>query len=458
MSEKRKTLSEITSGLRSEKVKVRQEAFNLLRPLLQVEPVLAFLDDDRQGWIILYESIFEAFAKDKQTCTKSGRISTSTSGAAAQALKRMSETAQLVRELVEKCIQRHVWKITRVLLENLFSQLRYHGELIQDVSLHFIKTLTIIFSWQPHLDRMEESQWIKYAELCFNVLLNDPFRTRLEDDLQEDTQEEGFQQESSVEDIVMEDPDSMDIDEPSHSSKKRRYPESPQKTQPSRSQSDRRATESKSRGSRVITQEQIELIRLLCVILRSPAAPFTSPSYHFLPAAVLNRMYRLLVMYPNNSSIQTYYLRALSATLSRLTLNRRDIVVKFAHRIWPYLVALWGTREQESKERLITILKQLFPYYTLQESQASDLSYADGVTKLWQALGATEGRKGMEGLSLESLRLRLRVGEETVPFATSTYQHGWHFDDNQALAWAILELQADCAGKVGSTFLVRGHT
>jgi ataxia telangiectasia mutated family protein len=33
-------------------------------------------------------------------------------------------------------------------------------------------------------------------------------------------------------------------------------------------------------------------------------------------------------------------------------------------------------------------------------------------------------------------------------FVAHTFRAGWHFDSSQALAWALMELQADCAEKV----------
>jgi hypothetical protein len=76
----------------------------------------------------------------------------------------------------------------------------------------------------------------------------------------------------------------------------------------------------------------------------------------------------------------------------------------------------------------------------------------EGIRKLWRLLeGEAESRWGADGLSFDSLRLEVALGGELnnlSVFVARTFRAGWHFDSEQALAWGILELQADCAEKV----------
>jgi ataxia telangiectasia mutated family protein len=56
----------------------------------------------------------------------------------------------------------------------------------------------------------------------------------------------------------------------------------------------------------------------------------------------------------------------------------------------------------------------------------------------------------VDGLSLECLRLELAEPDagNGGAFVARTFRAGSNFDAVQALSWAILELQSDCAEKV----------
>jgi len=178
-----------------------------------------------------------------------------------------------------------------------------------------------------------------------------------------------------------------------------------------------------------------------------------------LADGILNRLLRFVHVYPVDTSLHQDFLIAVAATLSHLALNRRDAVTRFARGIWHGLVDMWGTKNKGIKETLVVILRVLFPFYTAsdpnQDSSASVFDYTDGVSRLWQLLdNEADNRWGMESLSIDSLRLQLLSPPETQTkgqarsFITRTFQYGWNFDAGQALAWATLELQADCVEKV----------
>ena len=109
------------------------------------------------------------------------------------------------------------------------------------------------------------------------------------------------------------------------------------------------------------------------------------------------------------------------------------------------------------KEGIIIVLRILFPFVIsdndLSEPNDTQFDCAESIGRLWYLLnGEAESRWGVDCLSLDCLRLELIKSDgrsdETVPFVASTFRSGWSFDEGQALAWAILELQADCANKV----------
>jgi len=62
---------------------------------------------------------------------------------------------------------------------------------------------------------------------------------------------------------------------------------------------------------------------------------------------------------------------------------------------------------------------------------------------------------GAERLTLDALRFELLdpadsggLDGASGAFVAQTFRAGWDFNAGQALSWAILELKADCAGKV----------
>ncbi|KAI9509667.1 hypothetical protein F5148DRAFT_1185674, partial [Russula earlei] len=173
---------------------------------------------------------------------------------------------------------------------------------------------------------------------------------------------------------------------------------------------------------------------------------------------MLDRLSRFFQLFPTDTSLHPDFIVILSATLSHLALNKRDAVTRFAKRSWDGLLGIWGTKNKTTKESLIVVLRILFPFYTDRCPEAGlaslDFSYLEGVSRLWHLLdGEAESRWGVDGLSLNSLRLS-RTGNQpcsaskTGAFVARTFQYGWNFDANQAMTWTILELQADCAEKL----------
>ena len=249
----------------------------------------------------------------------------------------------------------------------------------------------------------------------------------------------------------------METDEPPLSSRKRRLDNTPQRTLPA---STPRASippsaSFQSSGNRLVSQEQRAFLNLLRSLLVSPAAPILSTTLPIQPVAILNRMHRLLAAYHRNTSVQSDILQSLSAILPVLALNKRALVVRFARRAWVNLVSMWNMKNVSAREHLVTILKLLLPYYIIEHRPElpTPSMVADGIKKLSRALEQSDnGRRSAEGLSFDALRLQIEPprdsGQPGLAFVAGTFQHGWQFDEKQALAWAVLELQADCLAKV----------
>lgn len=195
---------------------------------------------------------------------------------------------------------------------------------------------------------------------------------------------------------------------------------------------------------------------ILSLLLRSSSIPLLSPKYEKVLPALFDRLARFIRTNPGDSSLHHDYLVAVSAALSHVSLNARKVVSKFAHEAWDGLIGMWGTKNQKMKQDLVVVIRSLLPFLTAQpttEGEMPEFAYGDGVAKLWHLLNAeVENRWGVHGLSLDCLRLQVVEpnGEAGTcgAFIADTFRYGWHFDSNQALAWAVLELQADCTEKV----------
>jgi serine-protein kinase ATM len=326
-----------------------------------------------------------------------------------------------------------------------------HGKLFAPVALDYIKVLKAVVSFQAHMDYLDDATWIEIVQLAFNVVLGDSLRAKLgtsdQADAEDDDSEDAF---LSPEDEAETSDDGGD-DHARSLSKKRRRPA------PTRSRAS--TPRPKQKVTHAASSEQVELISVLRIMLCARSAPLLSPKYPYLASAILKRLQRFLVVYPSETSLHQDYLLALSATLSHLSLNRRKDVETFTRDAWSSLVYLWGTGNKSpwKKEALVAVLRVLFPFLAADETLSS--KWRDGVIKLWDFLhGEADLRTGIDGLSLDSLRLEIASsrgqfdgGDARGAFVAETFKAGWHFDAEQALAWAMLELQADCTKKVDLT-------
>jgi serine-protein kinase ATM len=304
------------------------------------------------------------------------------------------------------------------------------------------------------------------VQIGWNIVLGDPIRTTLEDD---DGEQSSEALSVNDDDMYMDDDPEEDEDDPMPSttqSLKRRRALSVTPRASSKSQATAKpksqSQHSQKRSSQPPSLEQIEYVSLLAILLRFPSAPLLSTASPYLASSILRRLHRFIEIYPTDTSMHHDYILSVSATLSHLSLNKKQDVTKFARDAWDGLVALWGTKNKKMKEGLVGILRVLFPFYTATDngySSGSDASpkfdCSDGISKLWHLLdGEAESRWGVDGLLLDSLRLEVVSAadedkrNEMGAFVMNTFRAGWHFDAGQALAWAVLELQADCADKV----------
>ncbi|KAI0954122.1 hypothetical protein AcV7_007443 [Taiwanofungus camphoratus] len=452
----RNTLNVILEQLKSDKVRDRQEGLSSLRTAFAHDSVILNVDEKRDGraWLIIFQALFTAVLSEKAK-----RGATASGGAAA--VRRLSEAAAVVRWLTERSVHMMNKKAIKPLLVHLLQTMVHDGKLFGAVALDYVKTIRCILEWTPHLDHLDDSMWVNILELGFNVVLGDPLRKRLDEDRDQDDSREdsvALGTDIDVSDLVQGDEEEEDIGTPSTSTsnttRKRRY-QSPKQT--SLPQASRAASSApKVSQSKPVSKEQIEFMSIIGTLLRSSSAPLLASNYTYLPAAVMNRFERFVRTYPPDTSLYHDCLQALSATLPDIALNHCTLVSKFAETTWDRLVGLWNTKNQRMKEDLLVVLRTLFPFLTEDQTEDDRLAstrYGFSIAKLWNLLnGEAESRWGTDGLSLDALRLQLirSDGSEDTSraFVANTFRYGWHFDPNQALAWAVLELQADCAKKL----------
>ncbi|KIJ20941.1 hypothetical protein PAXINDRAFT_125515 [Paxillus involutus ATCC 200175] len=452
-------LKTVVDRLKSEKVKERQEGIALLHSTFAREDAVYSIEDGR-GWLVLYQALFTTVKIEKlDTVKKAGKAGTA--GAAAQ--RRLTEAAASVRWMVERSVHCLSKKTLTPLLDHLTQMLVHRGQIFTPVALDYIKTIKLLLSWTPHMDHINVDIWVKLVEICFNIILDDS----LENELVQ-TKEEMSLSAPADDSMYQSDPaPSEDNNLPSTSRstqvRKRRLREhsaTPAPGATSYNPSGRRASR------HAVSLEQIECASLLALLFRHSTAPFLAEvekpdpsdpdSYPnkcvLVPIAppLFLRMKRFLERYPTDTSLHHDYLLALQPFLSQVSLNYKAEVDSLACSTWDALVGLWGTKNKRIKESLVGILRTLFPFLTATRGGPTN-GWADGLRKLWTLLnGEAESRWGIDALSIDSLRLQVSVDKanDQEVFVAKTFRAGWNFDATQALAWALLELQADCAEKL----------
>lgn len=445
-------LNAVVELLQSSKVKERQEGIISLKEAFSRDDVVLNLEEGR-AWLVVYQALFTAVTSEKAECVKKAASGKNASTGAA-ALRRLGDAATTVRWLVERSNCRLTAKVLTPLLTHLLQMMVYRGQLYTPLALSYLKTIKILLSWTPHMDHIDAATWISIAELAFNIILDDPIKRKF-DDVTGENNDESMQVDLSA--MYQDDSDEGDDRGPSASTQKRKRKARehsstpvPGATHPTRLL--------KAPVHRSVSLEQVECASLLVLLFRSPTAPFLSEDIPNLSLSILARMTRFLERYPGDASLHHDYLLALQPVLSHLCLNRTKDVKTFAHSTWDQLVGLWGTKNKRMKESLVGILRTLFPFFAHNDLHAYT-AWADGVYKLWALLSSeAESRRGLDSLSLDSLRLEILPSNTENygrgVFVAHTFRAGWHFDHSQALAWALMELQADCAKKASPHQLI----
>ncbi|EKM50032.1 uncharacterized protein PHACADRAFT_153321 [Phanerochaete carnosa HHB-10118-sp] len=420
-------LEQIINLLHSTKIKERTNGVELLSSLFSVPNKVEKLAES-QDLLLLFVALFDCFGYEKGAYTKK-----STAGSTTTAENRLKAVARVLRTLVERTCRQWNRKALRVALEHLFENCKYNGTLFEPTALDYFHAIAHIFRFRPHVDNLDHSTWIRLVDLMFNVILEDPFKTRLEDSLESPSRA----------------PSPMDVDEEKSQDemtlspkKKRRRPESTPTPTPRLAHHTAKGVGAEVGKIKPVAAE------ILKSLLTHPSAPLISADYPFLPVAVLNRMRRYLAAFSNKASLHRELLPALSVVLSACSLNKAAPVARFARDTWTDLIDLWKIKDW--REPLVIVIRKLFPYLTVDNEKLGKLPpYDASLRALHDCLEKDTHDAKYKTLSLECLRMQL-LSEAECPraFVAKSFRYGWKFTSAQALSWASLELQADCAAKL----------
>lgn len=458
-------MHDVIRSLGSDKVKDRQEGLAAIKVVFsQDQAVENFAIESgtvrQENFMLVFQALFRVVGKEKDSATRS---TSAKSVSTAAALRRLSDSANTLRWLIERTVHLMNGKVATTCIKHLVKFLQDSEKIFDSVALDYSKALRCILAYNAHLDHLNEDSWLSIVSLAFNVILGDPIQRHL---VGEDEMEVVNEIDS---DMYAEDTAEDENDQhPSTSKGKKR---SRRENTPLPILSPRKQKVLKKRRHVVVsvTLEQVEFTSVLRLLLSAPNAPLLSTeksqdereTFNDIGLAVLQRLERFLEMYPADSSLLRDYIAVLSSVLDHLSLNRVIAVQAFARSTWDSLISLWGTKDKTMKEGLLIVFKQLFPFVTcppISEKKLPNFDMAEGIGRLWQLLDSeAENRWGVDGLSLNSLRLRIHRDENNSQaavggFVAKSFQAGWNFDAGQALSWAILQLQADCAATVGLVF------
>ncbi|KAL0064377.1 Serine/threonine-protein kinase tel1 [Marasmius tenuissimus] len=446
------TVRRICDSLSSDKIKERQEGLENLKTAFSSDIIINNFGiteggkSDANSWLALFQSLFRCVHLERTAATKN------TTQSVAAAERRLAEAARTVRWLIEKTRRMVNRKVTTPLYDHLSQSIIHKNELLGPLVLDYVKSLESLLGFTPHLEHLKTEKWLELVELSFNVILGDGLRTTFDEDDGLDATESAAPSPAPTthsDDMYIED-SLMDVDEEEVGTprpKKRRRGETPQ---PSGS----RATPASSRPSRssgnriAVTPEQVAFTSLLATLISSPYAPFGSADYPYVTSCVLSRLVRFLQMYPTDTTLHHDFLRILTSTLTHISYNNTSLMTTFARKSWESLVKLWDTKNKSLKEGLISVFRVLFPFLTSRH-KATGTEYSEMLWSLWNVLDIEGGNKwGLEVLSMDNLRLDLSHKDGKEAFVASVFRSGDAFDRLQAMTWAILELQADCAEKL----------
>ncbi|KAJ1306984.1 hypothetical protein OPQ81_007964 [Rhizoctonia solani] len=407
-------------------IRDRAEGMRMLQDALKRDTVVNNIDErgDGKAWLYIFQKVFPLVLEEREKYMKSsGEKMAKRTGADAEA--RLEKAANFVRWLTERSVSNLNRRVIRPLIAHLTQMLIHNGTIFLPVALSYVKALRTIAEFRPHMDHFDNDTWSHLMAISFAAVLG----TRLSHSLTL----EGLS--GSTSSGINEGSDD-EIEAVASPRRKRQRIMSPP------------ASTSSISHLKSVRLDQIEFVALIRALLAHPNASFMMASIPGAPQAILNSFSRYFIQYPSEGTAHQDAIWALNSALLGLELNRSREIIKFGAQLWFPLLDLWTTKTRAIKEGLVLTFNLLMPLMV--ESDSTHFPKADAIARLSAALDGEPGsRSGLEGLSLDTLRLQLSQDKNVHPaFETSSFRHGADFSPSHALSWVALQLQADCIAKM----------
>ena len=381
-------------------IKGRTASLENLRNLLTKRNITLLNEYRLNKWIDTLQALFQVVKIDRDEVRKAHKAS---------AIKRLEDSTSTLRIVVEK-LNPHFTKLNvKAFVAHVVDYMS--SDLDREIfALTYFRTLRILLSYPPHLQQITVSQWENIVMTCFSVALGDKLKMgqAFKDDamMDIDGDEEGVVGGIGGANVggVLRDREVDDEDRPI--------------------------------VRQAATQEDIEILSCVEIIFRSFRSPFKENSQ-----VVLIKFLRFFRSFQGETTAHFPALAALNHAFAALELNDIAVLKIYAPKLWPRILALWGTKSILLKEQVVMALTYLNPFVASPTGTVDDQSEGM-IRELYHViLGEPEIRWRGEELNPDCLRLGCAEGEMGA-FAAVTFRHGTDFTAAQALTWGILELGA----------------
>lgn len=433
----RANLKDVLGLLQSKKVTDRKMGLEQIEQVFSHDQAVEYLEPADEGseskgngktWLSVFQAMFNVVVEERRAYLVNKKTT-------AQENK-LEAAARKLRWLTKRALRKINRRLLKALITHLTQCIHEKGEIIKPLASEYSDTLYVVLSYPPHLDHLTAESWNEILVLAFSGALGDPIPRPLV--WTEDDNPSTYLDESSESD----DAESA----PMSSSRKR-----------TRAASAQMASFPASAGtlSAALSTEQINLMGVVRLLIRSPHAPIlqqvdvseaedSQSDPLILARILLSKFARFFRQWPKETSGHKNAVLALSALLTELEFNAREVLSEASVILIPQLLSLWkvSTKSKDMKESLLITLRVLFPFRLLvKDGPPLDL---DAVCKNLE--DGVRPQKDWKPLPLESLRLTLldfdsRHGEA---FCARTFQRGFNFDDQHAFVWCAMEFHADC--------------
>lgn len=394
---------QILADFESTKVKDRVEAVERFRVYLSSERHFRRLVADRShSWSETLQSLFGLVVTERTAAvtSKAGKPS-------APAQKRVEEATSLVAWTIEKVQHLLKKKAVKAVIAHLTQMLIVRG-VVQTYAITYLRALRSVISHQPHLEHLEDKQWVEIVSVCFAGALGDKIEIgqKFRDDEMMD----------------------VDIGEPlgqplrQHDVEDQAFP----------------ATR------RTASLTETEMMRCIEAVFQCPSSPFLTYS-----RIIFSKFHRFLRQFKSDTAAHQPTIIALNLVFAAVELNDQVCMRTVGMKLWPYLLDLWPTKNAALKEQLVMALRFLLPFTTPLDGDFYHANVSTRLEPLYQAILGESVLRWREAydLNLDELRIGLVAAPEksgaTSPFSLSTIRAGAGFSDKSAMAWATLELGAD---------------